>query len=133
MVYDGTKCGLSDALFAPWFAVPTSASLERSVLPHMVQGDNDFGDMFLNFQLHLELQKYTGVDGSDLCHDEEAMAWFKEKGYDATRGIVLTWDRCAMGLAPSPYQAVQTGTRGKRVILGTKMTTLTPSTGRRWS
>jgi hypothetical protein len=48
MVYDGSKCGLNAATFAPWFAVPTSSSLERMLMPHSVQGDNDFGDMFLN-------------------------------------------------------------------------------------
>jgi hypothetical protein len=62
MVYDGSKCGLNAATFAPWFAVPTSSSLERMIMPHSVQGDNDFGDMFLNFQLHHDMQKYTGVD-----------------------------------------------------------------------
>jgi hypothetical protein len=66
MVYDGSKCKLNAATFAPWFAVPTSASLERTVVPNTVQGDNDFADMFLNFQLHREMQKYTGVDASDL-------------------------------------------------------------------
>ena len=118
MVYDGSKSGLNAASFAPWFAVPTSSSLERTVMPHTVQGDNDFGDMFLNFQLHTEMQKYTGVDGTDLLNDKEAVDWFAKVGYDTTRGVILTWDRPAMGLRGSPYQSVQTGTRGRRMILG---------------
>ena len=27
MIYDGTKSGLNDALFAPWFALPTADSM----------------------------------------------------------------------------------------------------------
>ena len=84
MVYDGSKCGLNAVTFAPWFSIPTSNSLERTVLPHTYQGDNDFGDMFLNFQLHKEMQKYSGVDGSDLLRDADAAQWFKEKGYDTS-------------------------------------------------
>jgi hypothetical protein len=118
MVYSGSKCGLNNATFAPWFAVPTSSSLERSVLPHMVQGDNDFGDMFLNFQLHRDMQKYTGVDGSDLLLDREVVTWLRREKHDVSDGLTLTWDRPAMGLTCSPYQSVQTGTRGKQVILG---------------
>jgi hypothetical protein len=120
MVYDGSKSGLNAATFAPWFAVPTSCSLERSVLPHTVQGDNNFGDMFLNFQLHSDMQKYTGVDGSDLLRDPDVVSWMKERDYKLMDGLTLTWDRPAMGLACSPYQAVQTSTRAKRIILGDK-------------
>jgi hypothetical protein len=118
MVYDGSKCGLNGVTFAPWFAVPTSSTLERTVMPHTVQGDNDFGDMFLNFQLHNDLQRFTGVDASDLLHDDGAVSWLKQVNYDCADGVIFTWDRPAMGLTGSPYQAVQTATRGKQVILG---------------
>ena len=118
MVYDGSKCGLNAATFAPWFAVPTSNSLERTVMVHTVQGDNDYGDMFLNFQLHHEMQKYTGVDATDLLKDPDASRWLAANGVDTAGGVFLTWDRPAMGLTGSPYQSVQTGTRGKRVMLG---------------
>ena len=74
--------------------------------------------MFLNFQLHKELQKYTGVDGTDLLRDVQVIKWLEERGYDHSGGFFLTWDRPTMGLNFSPYQAVQTATRGKRVMLG---------------
>ena len=109
---------LNATTFAPWFAVPTSSSLERTVMPHTVQGDNDFGDMFLNFQLHRELQGFTGVDGTDLLRDSQVTEWLEEKEYDFSSGFFLTWDRPAMGLNGSPYQAVQTATRGKKVMRG---------------
>ena len=98
----------------------TSSTLERTVLPHTVQGDNDFGDMFLNFQLHEDLQRFTGVDISDLIHDREAAQMIKGTGCSWSNGVIYTWDRPAMGLTGSPYQSVQTATRGKRMILGNR-------------
>jgi hypothetical protein len=116
MVYDGSKCKLNAATFAPWFAVPTASSLERTVMPYTVQGDNDFADMFLNFQLHEEMQRYTGVDISDLLRDEVTLHELRK--VSSNEDVYVTWDRPAMGLTGSPYQAVQTATRGKRIILG---------------
>ena len=118
MVYDGTKCGLNEITFAPWFAVPTLATLERTVFPHTVQADNDFGDMFLNFKLHAHMQRFSRVDGSDLLVEAEVRLWLKGCDYDYSKGLILTWDRPPMGMAGSPYQAIQTATRGKRLMLG---------------
>ena len=118
IVYDGSKCKLNSATFAPWFAVPTSNTLERTVTPHTIQGDNDFGDMFLNFQLHEEMQRYTGVDARDLLNDAEARKWMQLASDQWEEEVMFTWDRPAMGLTSSPYQAVQTVTRAKRLMLG---------------
>jgi hypothetical protein len=62
-------------------------------------GDNDYGNMFLNFWLHAELQKYCGVDLTGLFPEE----------IDRSNRTTLwkVWARPAMGLRPSPYQAVQ--------------------------
>jgi hypothetical protein len=106
MVYDGSKCLLNAATFAPWFAVPTSSTLERTVLPHTIQGANNFGDMFLNFQLHKEMQKYTGVDAWDLLNNVEAKTWLQRTSFSWEEETLFTWDRPAMGLTGSPYQAV---------------------------
>jgi hypothetical protein len=59
----------------------------------------DIGEMFLNFILHRELQSLAGVD---LTHYFES----EDKGLRATK-IWETWQRAAMGLRLSPYQAVQ--------------------------
>jgi hypothetical protein len=91
------------------------------VLPHTVQGDNDFGDMFLNFQLHVDMQRYPGVDGSDLLWDPDIVPWLEKGGVDLTEGLTLMWDCPAMGLSCSPYQSVQMGTRGKQMILGDRL------------
>jgi hypothetical protein len=125
MVYDGSKCKLNTATYAPWFAVPTSSTLERTVVPGTIQGDNDFGDMFLNFQLHGEMQRYTGVDARDLLKDAEAKKWMEKASSEWETEVMFTWDRPAMGLTSSPYQA-----RAKRIMLGDPKDSTNPF---RWS
>ena len=62
LVYNGTKSGLNDTLFAPWFPLPTIDSLLRSVDESTWCGDNDIGEQFHNFSLHPLLQPYCGND-----------------------------------------------------------------------
>jgi hypothetical protein len=110
MVYNGTKSGLNLVTWVPWFAIPSSATLERMVVvPGSVQADNDYEDMFLNFKLHEELQAYTGVDVSGLYKEEEEVS---------NRLKYVAWDRPAMGLTGSPYTCFQGACRGKRVAMG---------------
>jgi hypothetical protein len=73
-------------------------------------GDNNCGDMFLNFWLHAELQKYCGVDLTGLFPEE----------INGSHRMTLweVWAHPAMGLRPSPYQAVQGGLVVKRLALG---------------
>jgi hypothetical protein len=94
MVYDGSKSGLNAALWAPWFALPTVLEMARTVLPGYWCADNDYGEMFLNFPLHKDLQQYCGVDLSQIFDEEMNL----EGG--PTVGV---WTRNAMGLRPSPY------------------------------
>ena len=69
MVYDGTKSGLNDALYAPWFALPTVDTMTRWVIAGTWLADNDYGDCFLNYPLHPDLQKFCGIDLSQLFPD----------------------------------------------------------------
>ena len=62
MVYDGSKSGLNDLLWAPWFALPTIDTMTRWTLAGTWLADNDYGEMFLNFPMHPDLQKYCGID-----------------------------------------------------------------------
>jgi hypothetical protein len=62
------------------------------------------------------MQKYAGVNPLDLLSNEETRTEV-EKFADGKQAYV-TWDRPAMGMTGSPYQAVQTATRGKRLTLG---------------
>jgi len=52
MVYDGTRSGLNDVLWAPWFPLPTVTShLRRLVEPGTFMADNDVGECFHNWML----------------------------------------------------------------------------------
>ena len=108
MVYDASKSGLNAVLYAPWFALATVDTLLLSMDRGYWSADNDFGEMFLNFWMHDEdVRKYCGVD---LTHYYPAQR--------STKAVWEAWTRMAMGLRPSPYQAVQSGLRAKRVALG---------------
>jgi hypothetical protein len=98
MVYDGSKSGLNDDLFAPWFALPTIKSMTRTLLPGYWCADNDYGKQFLNFELHDDLKPYCGVDLSQLLPEELT---------EVTRTILAAWSCNAMGLKPSPYGLVE--------------------------
>jgi hypothetical protein len=47
MVYDGTKSGLNELLWAPWFPLPAVDSLLHSVEAGTWMADIDVGEMFL--------------------------------------------------------------------------------------
>jgi len=94
MVYDGSKSGLDNAIWAPWFALPTVKSMNWTLHEKSWCGDNNYGECFLNFPLHPELQRLCGVDLSQLLGDKG------EKVYGM-------WVRNAMGLRTSPYASVQ--------------------------
>jgi hypothetical protein len=94
LVYDGTKSGLNEAVFAPWFALPTIDSMSRWVIAGASLADNDYGEMFLNFPLHPDLRKYCGVDLSQL---------FPELIKDGKNSVIGQWMQNAMGLRGSPY------------------------------
>ena len=49
MVYNGTGCGLNEAIWAPRFGLPTVRQTLRSLLPGYYQCDMDIEEMFLNF------------------------------------------------------------------------------------
>lgn len=51
MVYDATKSGLNDAVWAPWFTMPTVDCHLRAVEAGTFMVDCDMGEMFLNFML----------------------------------------------------------------------------------
>jgi hypothetical protein len=109
MVYNGSRSGLNDALWAPWFSLPTVETMTRALLPGYWCADNDYGEQFLNFNLHKDLQPYCGVDLSQLLPEEVC---------EHTGLILGAWSRNAMGLKPSPYGSVKGALRAKRVILG---------------
>ena len=46
MVYDSTRSGLNEAVWTPWFPMPTATSLFRSVEAGTFMGDCDIGEIF---------------------------------------------------------------------------------------
>lgn len=62
MVYDASRSGLNQALWAPNFVLPTVDMLVRGVQESTWMGDLDISEMFLNFCLHPKLQPFCGVD-----------------------------------------------------------------------
>jgi hypothetical protein len=63
MVYNGTRCGLNEVLWANfWLPYPAMAARLLSYGYYMV--NIDLGEMFLNFPLPKLLNQYSGVDFS---------------------------------------------------------------------
>ena len=114
MVYDGSKSGLNESLFAPWFHIHTVDMMCRSLLPGYWCADNDYGEQFLNFNLHPTLQRLCRVDLSQLMDRSREATGHPRK---ETMG---KWTRCAMGLRPSPYVAVKGALIVRQLILGNR-------------
>jgi hypothetical protein len=112
MVYDGSKSGLNEALWAPWFLLDTVDAMMRGLRPNYWCADNDYGEQFLNFNLHEDLQKYCGVDLAQLFPE------LRKEG--AREGVLGMWRRNAMGLKPSPYNSVKGALRAKKIMLGNR-------------
>jgi hypothetical protein len=110
MVYDGSKSGLNDCLWSPWFPLPTVDCLVRALQPGYSMADNDVGEMFHNFMLHKDIRKYCGLDLT-LYFRRDTDCNQKEKLWER-------WNRLAMGLRTSPYCAIQGMLMAKEVILG---------------
>jgi hypothetical protein len=88
LVYDGSRSGLNEFVYAPWFTLPTIDSMTRRVIAGAWLADNDYGEIFLNFR------KYCGIDLSQL---------FPELVEDGKDSVIAQWMRNAMGLRGSPY------------------------------
>ncbi len=109
LVYDGTRSGLNEALYAPWFPLPTVNQLLRAVESGSYMGDIDVAEMFLNFVMHKDMRVYCGVD---------VTSFFPEKASKVGDTVWYRWGRCGMGFANSPYVAVQGIYVAEEVILG---------------
>ena len=108
MVYNGTKSELNDSLFAPWFMLPTSDVMCRWTIAGSWLVDNNYGDQFLNFPLYPDLQKFCGINLSQL---------YPEMSRNEAQIYVRVWLQNAMGLKPSPYVSIQGETCAKRITL----------------
>ena len=110
MVYDATKCGLNDALWAPNFALPTVERLLNNASSSTWFGDIDLGEMFLNYPLDPRIRPYAGVDTYRNTAKGEKRGLAKR--------IFHRWTRNAMGLMSSPYNSTQSFAVGAEFIRG---------------
>jgi hypothetical protein len=62
MVYDATKSGLNQALWAPSFSLPSTEALTDLLDASAWMADMDMGEMFLNFPLDPLIRPYCGLD-----------------------------------------------------------------------
>ena len=114
MVYNGSSCGLNEQLWAPHFGLPTVTHTLRSLEEGFFQADLDIGEMFLNFTLHEELRKFSGVDITHMRSDDLA-----DQEWESQR--VKRWERWCrnwMGLRDSPYRSLQMLLKAKAVAYG---------------
>lgn len=117
MVYDGTKCGLNDAVWVPSFGMPSINSHLRAVVEGTWMTDTDLRDMFLNFMLHPGLKALCGVDLSPYKLDYSDSPQTPSLGQQANQHW-LHWMRTAMGLKWSPYQAIKSMHFAEELIRG---------------
>ena len=120
MVYNATSSGLNDAVWAPWFSLPTVESHLRAVDVDTFMADNDIGEMFLNFMLDVELRPFAGVDLSLL---------FPEEMFPGVSCLYERWERMLMGFRPSPYLTTRDMMRLEPLLKGCR---LDPNNVFRW-
>jgi len=114
IVYDGTKCGLNDSVWVPSFLMPTLTSHLRAVVEGTNMCDVDIGECFLNFMLHPNLRTLCGIDLGPYDLDFSSLGL----SLKATSEALLAWNRAAMGMKWSPYQAVRSMHYAEEVIRG---------------
>ena len=135
MVYDATASGLNESIWVPHFPLPTIESHLRCVDENSHMADNDIGEMFLNFMLHPSLRELCGVDLTAFSKDDNASeSSATPTPATSTQPSPSTatepasrpkakrkwerWQRAAMGMKSSPYQAVQSILFADEVIKG---------------
>lgn len=106
IVYDGTSCGLNDALWAPNFYLPSSKAAAILLTFSSWLADADYGEMFHNFFMDEKIRKHAGVDLSKLKHRSK------------TPSPTVRWTRLFMGMKSSPYNAVRHYYWGEEVSRG---------------
>ena len=102
IVYNGTRSGLNDALWAPSFFLPTANTAARVMSFYTYCVDLDLGEMFLNFLMDKKIRAFAGVDVTCLqvFFDDYVAAEHKPQMWER-------WERLFMGMKSSPYNAVR--------------------------
>ena len=105
VVYNGTSCGLNDALFAPSFWLPNATAASRPSMPYSWMADANMGEIFSNFPMDKKIYSVSGINVTQL---QEYMPNLPKSGVTGNcQKIHLRWERLFMGMRPSPYNAVR--------------------------
>jgi hypothetical protein len=119
VVYDATKSGLNDAIWAPNFFLPTINSVVAKADDRTFFGDIDIGEMFLNYFLDPRLRPKAGVDVTELA-EKFGVVLKPEQRW------ILRWERSLMGVRSSPFNCVRIYLLGEEVIRGDRHATNNP-------
>ena len=114
IVYNGTGCGLNEAIWAPHFGLPYVTHTLRSLMPGYFQCDLDIGEMFLNYLLHDDLKRLSGVDVQHVRSTDPGDKCWESPRINAWE----RWNRSWMGLGDSPYRCIQWMIRLKMISYG---------------
>ncbi len=109
VVYHAGANGLNDCVWAPPFHLPTVDALLRIVDHNSVMEDRDVGEMFLNFELHLNTRKFVRVDVRPLALEsgDRGLNW-------------LGWTKNLMGFKSSPFNSVKMYRICEEVVRGNR-------------
>eukprot|EP00980_Cylindrotheca_fusiformis_P021935 scaffold8770_cov167-Cylindrotheca_fusiformis.AAC.2 len=110
LVFNGTSCGLNNALWAPGFWLPTPDTALRKLDFTSLMVDFDMGEFFLNFFLPYEVRNYAGVLLAPIGHD--LSNWTKISHQEHT------WQRLLFGLGPSPYNSIRFYYHAEEFVVG---------------
>ena len=103
MVYDGTGCGLNQAVWAPSFWLPTADTALRMLTYSSFAVDVDLGEFFLNCPMDEDIQPYAGVDLTSIKEELRDLGICNK---DSSETMWWRWNRDFMGFRPSPYNAI---------------------------
>ena len=70
MVHNGMASGFNGLVWVPNLGLPSFNTLIHGTAPNSWMIDLDIGEIFLNFMLDLDAQKYVGVDGTNIFPEE---------------------------------------------------------------
>ena len=96
-MYDATANKLNECVWVPSFQLPTLDMLLQALGRNSWMAECDIIDMFLNFQLHVNVFLYTEVDLGPMF----------EVGESIGNRRWACWDRNLMGFSASPYTSVK--------------------------
>ena len=92
----------------------------------LYSGDNDLGEMFLNYMLHETIISYVGIDVSKCLLPPKENPYETQEDYQERVKIWYRWYRCMMGFFQSPYSAIKACHHSEEVMRGDRRNKSSP-------